>query len=113
MPFESIQSLAPFLADDPLVRMIQGSLLVIGAIIIFLVFYTTRDVLLRSRSFSFMLFCILLVATLPIIGFLIYLLIRPNMTLPQREMRDQITQIARKLGISSKKNDSKEKEKKK
>ncbi|HLD64078.1 MAG TPA: PLD nuclease N-terminal domain-containing protein [Candidatus Peribacteraceae bacterium] len=107
--FEFLNGFAPFLADDPVVRMLQGSLLLAGAIIIFLVFYTTRDVLLRSRSFGFMLFCIILVAALPVVGFLIYLLIRPELTLTQREMRSQIAQIAKKLDISVKKSELKPK----
>ena len=75
-----------FLADDPMLRLLQGSMLLVGALVIFLVFFTTRDILLRTNSFLYMFVCILLVAALPIVGFLLYLLIRPARTLKEREL---------------------------
>lgn len=86
-------SLLPFLADNPAMRQLQFFMLIIGAIIIFLVFFTTRDMLLRSNSLVYMLLCILLVAFVPVIGFLIYLLIRPARTLKQREMETMLKQL--------------------
>jgi hypothetical protein len=87
---ETIQSfLEPwllFLADDPTLRLLQGRMLLVGALVIFLVFFTTRDILLRTNSFLYMFVCILIVAALPVIGFLLYLLIRPARTLKEREL---------------------------
>lgn len=99
--FASIQSfLDPFLlflSDDPLLRSIQAGLVSLGAFLIFLVFFTTRDILLRTRSFAYMALCILLVALLPGIGFLLYLLIRPSSTIRQREQDALIRELADKL----------------
>jgi len=99
-----------FLSDDPVFRVIQVGLLCVGALIIFFVFFTTRDILLRTHSFWYMAFCILLVALLPVIGFLIYLLIRPSRTLHQREQEALIRELSETLlehkGRSSKKSSS-------
>lgn len=83
-----------FLSDDPLLRSIQVGLVALGAFVIFLVFFTTRDILLRTRSFAYMALCILLVALLPGIGFLLYLLIRPTSLLRQREQEALIRELA-------------------
>ena len=84
-----------FISEDPLMRMWQGSLLLIGVLAIFLVFYTTRDVILRTHSFLYMLFSILLVALLPGVGFLLYLLIRPARTIKERELEIMVKDILR------------------
>jgi hypothetical protein len=73
-----------FLAGDPVLRALQGVLLLLGVIVIFTVFYATRDILLRTHSFPVMLLSIVLVAFLPIVGFFLYLLVRPARTISQR-----------------------------
>ncbi len=75
-----------FLSDDPLLRIAQIAMLILGVIAIFLVFYTTRDILLRTHSFILMFLSILLVAALPGVGFFLYLLLRPPRTLKEREI---------------------------
>jgi hypothetical protein len=87
-----------FVATDPMLRFMQGLFLLLGAIVVFLVFFTTRDILLRTRSFLFMLVCIVLVAILPVIGFLIYLLIRPARTLRERVLDEAVDEIRMHLG---------------
>ena len=82
-----------FLATDPLLRLLQGAMLLLGVILIFLVFFTARDILLRTHSFIYMCFCILLVAILPIGGFLLYLLIRPARTIKERELEAAVKKI--------------------
>ncbi|MBU2213277.1 hypothetical protein KJ996_01430 [Patescibacteria group bacterium] len=84
-----------FISEDPLMRMWQGSLLLIGILAVFLVFYTTRDVILRTHSFLYMLFSILLVALLPGVGFLLYILIRPARTIKERELEKMVRDILR------------------
>ena len=85
-----------FLAEDPLLRMLQGVMLLLGVILIFLVFFTARDILLRTHSFIYMCFCILLVAILPVVGFLLYLLIRPARTIKERELEAAVNKILKK-----------------
>lgn len=75
-----------FLSQDPSLRLLQLLLLTGGATLIFLLFYATRDILLRTESFWYQAFCIALVAGLPFVGFLCYLLIRPARTVKQREI---------------------------
>ncbi|ALM09948.1 MAG TPA: hypothetical protein DEB30_02790 [Candidatus Peribacter riflensis] len=113
--FTSFQSLFDpfllFLSDDPVLRMIQGALLLGGALIIFLVFFTTRDILLRTHSFWYMALCIVLVALLPVVGFFLYLLLRPARTIRQREQDALVRALADKLlgkNHSSKKSSSEE-----
>lgn len=75
-----------FFLDNPGVHAIQGVLLVIAVIVLFLLFWTLRDILMRTRSFWYQFICIVLVAVLPMLGFLIYLLIRPARTIREREV---------------------------
>ena len=82
-----------FLADDPMLRMVQFLMLAVGSLAIFLVFFATRDILLRTDSFLIMFLCILLVALLPGVGFLLYLLLRPPRTLKERELEALIQQL--------------------
>lgn len=84
-----------FLSDDPGLRLMQGAMILAGAIAIFLVFFATRDILLRTHSFFYMFVCIVLVAVLPVIGFLLYLLIRPSRTLAHRELEEKIDLLLR------------------
>jgi hypothetical protein len=58
-----------FLAEDPTLRLLQFGMMLIGVIVIFLVFFTTRDILLRTHSFWYMFLSILIVALLPVVGF--------------------------------------------
>lgn len=91
-----------FLADDPLLRMMQIGMLLLGSVVIFLVFYTTRDILLRTHSFFYMFFSIVLVAALPVLGFFLYLLIRPARTIKQRETEKMLKQILGRLSSKEK-----------
>lgn len=82
-----------FLAQDPALRLLQAGMLLLGSVVIFLVFFTTRDILLRTHSFVYMFISIVLVAALPVLGFFLYLLIRPSQTLKQRELADLLTEV--------------------
>lgn len=81
------------LTDNPMIRALQLSLLGAAVIAIYLVFYTTRDILLRTRSFTYQTLSILLVAVLPIVGFFLYLLIRPSSTIRERETDKMLKKI--------------------
>lgn len=86
----------PFLfifSDDPVFRVIQVALLLLGSLAVFLVFFATRDIFLRTESALYQLACILIVALLPIIGFLIYLLIRPARTLKEKEVEEMLREV--------------------
>ncbi len=102
-----------FLAEDPLLRLLQGGMLLVGAIVVFLVFFTTRDILLRTNSFLYMFVSIVLVAALPVVGFFLYLLIRPASTLRERELRRLLEQLLRQQrgGSESKKGEKPGKQK--
>ena len=91
--------LAGIFAQDPTLRLVQIGLLFIGALIVFLLLFTARDIILRTRSFLLQFFCIVLVAVLPGIGFLIYLLIRPSRTLKERELHAEVLRIAEMLPL--------------
>ncbi len=82
-----------FLSDDPALRLLQFGMLLVGLIVIFLVFYTTRDILLRTHSFWYMFISIVMVAALPVAGFLLYLLIRPPRTIKEREMEELLMEL--------------------
>lgn len=84
-----VSTILTFLSADPALRLMQGLLLALAVLVVYLVFFTLRDVLLRSRNFAFQLFSILLVAFVPVVGFLLYMLIRPVQTLAERR-RDRM-----------------------
>ncbi len=73
------------LSTDPTLFTYQWILVGIAASAVFLVFFTARDITLRSRSFFMQLFCIALVAVLPVVGFFVYLLLRPPRTIKDRD----------------------------
>lgn len=96
-PLASLQafldSAFTFVSEDPVLRGIQA-LLACGAFtLVFLVFFVTRDILLRSRSLLLQLGCVLLVALLPVVGFLLYLLVRPARTVREREMQARLERM--------------------
>lgn len=105
-----LESTSAFLASDPTVLAIQ-LLMASGAfVVVFLVLFTTRDILLRTHSFLLQAFCILLSAALPIVGFFLYLLIRPPRTIAERAMHRDISALLTKLS-SQKKHEEKKNEK--
>lgn len=82
-----------FVSEDPVLRGVQA-LLALGAFtLVFLLFFATRDILLRSRSLLLQLGCVLLVALLPVVGFLLYLLVRPARTVREREMQARLERM--------------------
>lgn len=91
-----VQWFFSILTDNPTIRAVQVSLLVVAGIAIYFVFYATRDILLRTRSFLYQLGCILLVAVLPILGFFLYLLIRPATTIRERELEKMLKRLVKK-----------------
>jgi ABC-type nickel/cobalt efflux system permease component RcnA len=95
--------LSDVLSGDPTFRLLQIALLLIAVLAVFLVFYTLRDILLRSRSFFFQIISILLVSCLPIVGFLLYVLIRPTRTLREREVDRALGSLLTDMDIIAKK----------
>ena len=93
----SVQSfLEPWLlllSQDPTLRQLQLEMLVLGVIVIFLVFYVTRDVLHRTHSFPAMFLSILLTAGLPVIGFFLYMLLRPARTIAEKDDTEMLREI--------------------
>lgn len=91
--FPSTFSLAPvtqFFLDNPGLRAAQTGLIILGIIVLFLLFFALRDILLRTRSFWYQFICIVIVTLFPIVGFLVYLLIRPARTIKERELESMI-----------------------
>ncbi len=85
-----------FFSSDPAIFTVQLGLVMVGILVIFLVLFATRDILLRTDSFWIQMLCIMLVAALPVVGFLVYLLVRPAMTLRDRKMLRMMEKILSK-----------------
>ena len=79
--------------DDPVIRAMQIGLGLSALLLVYLVFYATRDILQRSNSLLVQTFCIVMVALLPVVGFFLYLLVRPSETLQQRETATKIAEL--------------------
>ena len=99
-----------WLSDDPVLQVVQVLLIFLAAILIFFVFFTTRDILLRSHSLVYQVGSIALVALIPVIGFLIYLLIRPQRTIRQRELEQKVEEMWQTLHGESKEESEEKKE---
>ncbi len=84
-------------SDDPATRVFQLSVLGFGVASVYLLFYVTRDVLVRSSSIPLQLFSIFLVALLPVAGFFLYLLFRPAQTVAEREIAELLRALSRSL----------------
>ena len=93
---EYIDPWLSFLAADPPLRILQLTMIILVSIGIFLVFYATRDIMLRTHSILYTIPCILLVAFVPLVGFLLYLLIRPARTIKEREMYAMLSELSAK-----------------
>lgn len=91
------RSISVFFSGDPTVLFAQVVLLVSAGLVVFLVLFAARDILMRSDSFWIQMICILLVAALPVIGFLLYLLLRPATTLTERHLKRDLEQVLRRL----------------
>ncbi|MBI3336521.1 hypothetical protein HYZ98_03070 [Candidatus Peregrinibacteria bacterium] len=82
-----------FFSEDPVFRLMQGGLLLIGLVDVFLLFWTLRDALMRSQSLLFQMCALVMVFALPFAGFLLYLLIRPSSTLRERSIVQMVEQV--------------------
>ncbi|MBI2523905.1 hypothetical protein HY464_01725 [Candidatus Peregrinibacteria bacterium] len=96
----TIDALLGVFSDDPAARVFQLSVLSLGIGSVYLLFYTTRDVLVRSSSILFQLFSIFLVALLPVAGFFLYLLFRPSRTIAEREMMRSLRILVAARGMT-------------
>ena len=88
-----IETFIQFLTDNPTLRAAQGAVVLVSAFLVFFLFFAVRDILHRTHSFWYQALCIVLVAVLPIVGFLLYLLIRPERTLKERAMEAMLRRI--------------------
>lgn len=86
----SLAPLTAYIMENPGLRFAQGGLILLAALVLFLLFFALRDILLRTRSFWYQFVCIVIVTLFPVIGFLIYLLIRPARTIKERELEAMI-----------------------
>ncbi len=82
-----------YISSDPTIRLSQLALIILGIVAIYLIAITTKDILLRTKSFWYQACCILLVTVVPIVGFFLYLLIRPARTIKQRDMYAMLQRI--------------------
>lgn len=85
-----LSSILSVLSADPAARAFQIILIAAASVAVYLICYTTRDILLRTHSFLYQAACILLVTLLPILGFFLYLLIRPARTVKERRLEEMI-----------------------
>lgn len=92
-----LASITDFFTANPAVRTAQVLVLGTALLLLFLLFYALKDVFLRVRSFWLQAFFVLLVALLPIGGFLLYILLRPARTLKEREAEMILMRLAAAL----------------
>lgn len=92
-------------AADSALRVMQLSLLGLAGVLIFFLFYATRDIILRTHSFLYQLLCIVVVALLPGLGFLLYLLMRPARTIKERELEKMMRALLKKFGVNESSDD--------
>jgi hypothetical protein len=93
-----LSSASQFFSDNPSVLAMQIAMLALGTLVVFLVLYATRDIMIRTESFLVQVLCIVLVAGLPVVGFLLYMLVRPSTTVVERRMRHDMEVLLSKVG---------------
>ncbi|TSC79405.1 MAG: hypothetical protein G01um101425_685 [Candidatus Peregrinibacteria bacterium Gr01-1014_25] len=81
------------ISSNPVVFWLQASIAFAGAAAVYLLFYTVRDILLRTRSLPYQLGCIALVAAVPVAGFFLYLLVRPARTVKERQLEKLLKDV--------------------
>lgn len=88
MPTEYLDKFLEFFRS-PSFEMIQTIAIVyVGLLWLSIIIWVTRDSISRSGSLLFQTFAILLNITIPILGILLYLIIRPSQTLLERYYQD-------------------------
>lgn len=103
-----MQYVLSLFTEDPLFRSLQIGVVVLAILSVYLVFFVTRDIVIRTKSFLYQFVCIVL-SVVPIVGFLLYLLIRPASTVREREMEKMLREFLGK----TKKTEKEEKHEKK
>jgi ABC-type nickel/cobalt efflux system permease component RcnA len=95
--FPSFEGFSQLFAANPSLVVMQLCMIAAGVLLVYLVLYATRDILLRTHSFLYQIAVIILVSVLPVIGFLLYLLIRPSTTNRQRKMEHDVHEVLKRL----------------
>lgn len=101
-PASFLSAASLIFSSDPTVFAMQVGAIVASAVVIYTVLWTTKDVIARSRSTLFQVSSILLSAALPVVGFFLYLLLRPTTTNAERALRKDMTEILVRLRESGK-----------
>jgi len=89
-----------FFAFFPALDANQMIIIGVSFILLYFLFFVMRDIFLRTNSTVYQILSILLVAALPVVGFLLYFLIRPARTLKQRELEELLLAIVPKRKAS-------------
>ena len=76
---------------------VQGLTIAAAFFLVFLALFALRDILLRTHSFVYQILCIVMVAALPVVGFLLYLLIRPRRTLSEKRIERKLDELVHAL----------------
>jgi ABC-type nickel/cobalt efflux system permease component RcnA len=97
LSFPSFAGFSQVFAENPSLVMMQMCMVAVGVLLVYLVLYATRDILLRTHSFLYQIAVIVLVAVLPVVGFLLYLLIRPATTNRQREFEREVRDVLKRV----------------
>lgn len=79
--------------DNPVILSLQTAMVAAGVIAVYLLAHTVRDIILRTRSLPYQLACILLVTGLPVVGFFLYLLVRPARTVKERQVERMLKDV--------------------
>ncbi len=89
-----------FFSENPSVFAAQIFMVFFAFIVVFLVLLATRDIMLRTESLLLQVLCIVLVAGLPVVGYLLYLLVRPSRTLSEKRLQHDMDSLLKKLSHS-------------
>lgn len=112
--FSSVfEGASAFLASDPSVLAMQIAMISLAFLVVYLILFVTRDIILRTHSFLYQVGCILLTALLPIVGFFLYLLIRPSTTLFERTLDHKVGLLLARMQGGKKPEQKQEKPQKK
>lgn len=91
----------------------QIAMIALAVLVVYLILFVTRDIILRTHSFLYQVFSILLTAVLPILGFFLYLLIRPSTTIFERSLDQKVGLLLARMQSGKKQDQQKQQQQKK
>lgn len=95
LPEDFINKIITFISSPSFEMVQMVGVVYIGLLWLFIIIWVTRDSIHRSKSLLFQTFSILINIAIPILGVLLYLIIRPSQTLVEKYYQEMEQRLLR------------------